>query len=117
MGVLFSDFTRRAIASGFDRTRFVEWLGPADLLEAPSGRVRGRVLYFNDAKGRGKLLGADGIVYFVHFSALHGDDGYRSLGGGQLVEFTPLHGVINERTGWMAREVEQLKENAHPTHS
>lgn len=36
---LFGDFTRRAIAAGVERTRFLEWLGPPELLEAPSGRV------------------------------------------------------------------------------
>ena len=111
IALLFEDVPRRAIAAGFDRTRFVEWLGPAEILEAPSGRIRGRVLYYNDAKGRGKLLGADRIVYFVHFSAIRGV-GYRSLRGGQLIEFTPLYGVINERTGWMARDLAALSDTA-----
>ena len=106
---LFGDFTRRAIAAGVDRTRFVEWLGPLELLEARSGRVRGRVLYFKDAKGHGQLLGANRTVYFVHFSAFRGI-GFRSEEAGQLVEFTPLYGTINDRQGWMARDVERLLE-------
>ena len=106
---LFGDFTRRSIAARFERTRFVEWLGPAELLEAPSGRIRGRVLYYSDSKGRGKLLGADRVVYFFHCSAIV-DTGYRSLRGGQLVELTPLYGAINQNMGWMARDVVPLSE-------
>jgi cold shock CspA family protein len=107
--VLFGDFTRRAIAAGFERTRFVDWLGPAEILEGPPGRIRGRVLYYNNAKGRGKLLGGDRVVYFVGFSAIRGS-GYRSLRGGQLVEFAPMYGVINERLGWMAQDLAELSE-------
>lgn len=117
IGVLFGDFTRRAIAAGVDRTRFVEWLRPAALFAAPNGRVRGRVLYFSNAKGRGKLLGADGIVYFVHFSQIHAV-GFRTVDGGQLVEFTPRFESINGRLGFGAHDVAKLSEtgevqNAH----
>jgi cold shock CspA family protein len=106
---LFGDFTRRAIAAGLDRTRFVEWLVPTTLFAAPSGRQRGRVLYFDIAKGRGKVLGADRTVYFVHFSMLRGD-GFRSIAGGQLVEFTPQFGSFNAGVGWAASDVARLSE-------
>lgn len=106
---LFGDFSRRAIAAGVDRTRFVEWFVPAALFVAPVGRQRGRVLYFNMAKGRGKVLGADGMVYFVHFSMLRGE-GVRSIDGGELVEFTPWFGTFNSGVGWAAFDTTRLTE-------
>jgi cold shock CspA family protein len=109
VATLFGDFTRCAIAAGLDRTRFVEWFGPAELFTASSGRMRGRVLYFNIPKGRGKTLGADRTVYFVHFSMIRGT-GFRSLEAGQLIEFTPQFGVINGRDGWAAYDVARLAE-------
>ena len=109
MAALFGDFTRRAIAAGIDRTRFVEWFGPADILSAPSGRMRGRVLYFSNPKGRGKVLGSDGVVYFVHFSMIQGP-GFKSLDGGQLVEFTPQYGTFNSGPGMGALNVVRLTE-------
>ena len=109
MPLLFGDFTRRAIAAGFDRTRFVEWFGPEEILKAPAGRMRGRVLYFNNAKGRGKVLGSDGDLYFVHFSMIRGD-GFRSLDGGQLVEFSPRSGSFNSIQGVGAYDVARLDE-------
>jgi hypothetical protein len=106
---LFGDFTRRAIAAGLDRTRFVEWLVPSALFAAPSGRRRGRVLYFDTAKGRGKVLGADRTVYLLTFGMLRGD-GSRSIAGGQLVEFTPQFGSFNGREGWAASDAARLSE-------
>jgi CspA family cold shock protein len=102
---LFGDFTRRAIAGGIDRTRFVDWFGPAELFKTTPRRVRGRVLYFSNAKGRGKILGINRVVYFVHFSALRGL-GFRTAAGGELVEFTPVNGP----QGMEARDVTRLDE-------
>lgn len=110
MAVLFGDFTRRAIGAGIERTRFVEWFGPDHLFTAPAGRVRGRVLYFNSAKGRGKVLGRDRVIYFIHFSAIRGT-GFRAVSGGTLVEFTPRFGVSNAGEGMLAYDVERLTEN------
>ena len=105
MPFLFGDFTRRAIAAGVDRTRFVEWLGPPSVLVAADGRARGRVLYFDPAKGRGKVLTSDGTVVFVHFSAIVGP-GFRSLAGGELVEFERVASPV----GFEARHVVTLPE-------
>ena len=110
VAALFGDFTRRAIGAGIDRTRFVDWFGPPQLFTAPAGRVRGRVLYFNLDKGRGKILGSDRVIYFVHFSAILGT-GFRSVSGGTLVEFTPCVGVSNAGEGMLARDVERLTED------
>ena len=101
---LFGDFTRRAIAAGIDRTRFVDWFGPPEILNAPAGRMRGRALYFKDHKGHGRILATDRTVCFVHFSAIH-KSGFRSLAGGELVEFTPMYGSFNGETGTIARDV------------
>jgi len=106
---LFGSFTRHAIAAGIDRTRFVEWFGPAEILSAPVGRVRGRVLYFDNAKGRGKVLGSDRAIYFVHFSMIQGP-GFRALDGGQLVEFTPWPGSFNGVLGVAASQLVRLTE-------
>jgi CspA family cold shock protein len=109
VSALFGNFTRRAIAAGMDRTRFVDWFGPAHLLSAPAGRIRGRVLYYDKAKGRGKVLGSDRVVYFVHFSMIQGD-GFRSLDDGQLVEFTARPGTFNGVPGVAAYDVARLTE-------
>jgi CspA family cold shock protein len=104
--VLFGDFTRRSIAANFDRTRFAEWFEPAELFAPSNGRLqRGRVLYFNPAKGRGKILGASGLIFFVHFSAIQ-DKGFRSLESGELVEFSSIDGP----RGLEARDVARLTE-------
>lgn len=47
---------------------------------------RGKVKWFNNAKGYGFIQHEDGKDVFVHFSAIQGD-GYRSLDEGQEVEF------------------------------
>ncbi len=47
---------------------------------------RGKVKWFNSAKGYGFIQWEDGKDVFVHFSAIQGD-GYRSLEEGQEVEF------------------------------
>lgn len=109
MPLLFGDFTRRAIGAGVDRTRFVRWLGPPEILNANPGRVRGRVLYFSNAKGRGKILGADGVVYFCHYSQIQGV-GFRSIDGGELVEFTPQFGSFNGVEGFGAYSVACVSE-------
>lgn len=109
MDALFGDFTRRAIHAGIDRTRFVEWFGPAELLIAPAGRMRGRALYFTAAKGHGRVLGADAVVYFVLWTLIQGQ-GFRSLVGGQLVEFTPREWQFNGEMKDAAFELVRLAE-------
>ena len=49
--------------------------------------MRGKVMWFNNAKGFGFLKPDDGSKdVFVHFSAIQ-DDGYKQLTEGQTVEF------------------------------
>jgi len=47
---------------------------------------KGKVKWFNEAKGYGFIQRSDGDDLFVHFSAIVGD-GYRTLSEGETVEF------------------------------
>jgi CxxC-x17-CxxC domain-containing protein len=58
---------------------------------AMDGRQQGEVKWFNTTKGFGFIQSAEGGEVFVHFSAITGD-GYRTLTGGDRVEFDVLQG-------------------------
>ena len=51
-------------------------------------RVTGVVKWFNDQKGYGFISRDDGKDVFVHFSAIEGQGGFRTLGEGDRVEFS-----------------------------
>jgi len=51
-----------------------------------SGRIKGIVKWFNNAKGFGFITHDNGDDVFVHFRSIRGD-GYRTLTQGQQVEF------------------------------
>jgi CspA family cold shock protein len=51
-----------------------------------AGMARGKVKWFNDAKGYGFIEQDGGDDVFVHFSAIQ-MDGFKTLAEGQLVEF------------------------------
>lgn len=53
--------------------------------------TRGKVKWFNDAKGYGFISRDDGPDVFVHHSAIQAE-GYRSLAEGQEVEFVIKEG-------------------------
>ncbi|MGO9620178.1 MAG: cold shock domain-containing protein [Desulfobaccales bacterium] len=55
-------------------------------------KERGKVKWFNDAKGFGFISREDGPDVFVHFSAITGD-GFRSLAENQEVEFEVVDGA------------------------
>ena len=58
-----------------------------------NGRTRGIVKWFNDQKGYGFLKRADGGKdVFVHFSAIEGPKGFKSLAPDQEVEFDVVEG-------------------------
>ena len=57
--------------------------------------ARGKVKWFNDAKGYGFIEQEGGEDVFVHFSAIQGD-GYRTLEEGQRVEFDVAPGRKGE---------------------
>ena len=52
---------------------------------------KGKVKWFNDAKGYGFIEQEGGEDVFVHFSAIQ-MDGFKTLAEGQAVEFEVLQG-------------------------
>ena len=56
-------------------------------------RERGTVKWFNNEKGFGFIKRDNGGAdVFVHFSAIKGDGGYRTLQENQVVEFSVTQG-------------------------
>lgn len=55
--------------------------------------MTGVVKWFNDAKGYGFIGTEAGTDVFVHYSALPGSGGFRTLSEGQRVEFD----IVQER--------------------
>ncbi len=53
--------------------------------------MKGKVKWFNNAKGYGFIGRDDGPDVFVHYSAIQGD-GYKSLQEGDDVEFEIVQG-------------------------
>lgn len=53
--------------------------------------ARGKVKWFNDAKGYGFIEQEGGDDVFVHFSAIQ-MDGFKTLQEGQAVEFEIMNG-------------------------
>jgi len=53
---------------------------------------KGNVKWFNASKGYGFISQETGEDLFVHFSAIQGDDGFKSLDEGQPVEFEITQG-------------------------
>lgn len=54
-------------------------------------KLRGKVKWFNDAKGFGFIEREGGPDVFVHFSSVQGE-GYKSLAEGQEVQFDLVDG-------------------------
>lgn len=54
--------------------------------------MQGTVKWFNAQKGYGFLSAEDGKDVFVHFSAIQGEEGYKTLNEGQAVEFDVVDG-------------------------
>lgn len=56
-------------------------------------KVTGTVKWFDAKKGYGFITGVEGEKdVFVHFSAIEGDDGFKSLDDGAAVEFNVVAG-------------------------
>ncbi len=63
----------------------------SDTTNQSAGAVRGRVKWFNNAKGYGFIEREDGPDVFAHFSAIQGE-GYKSLAEGAEVIFDVTDG-------------------------
>src|SRR5690606_8558786 len=76
-------YISRASHPGLSRTRFVQ-----DRSTPPGDRcmAKGKVKWFNDAKGYGFIEQDSGEDVFVHFSAIQ-MDGFKTLAEGQEVQF------------------------------
>ncbi len=55
-------------------------------------REKGKVKWFNDAKGYGFVEREQGDDVFVHFTAISGD-GFKSLAAGEEIEFEVVQGA------------------------
>src|SRR5262249_17872022 len=74
-------------SSSASSPRIVEHLaGPS-----ANGRRQGEVKWFNGTKGFGFIHAVGGDEIFVHFTAISGD-GFRTLTGGDRVEFDVIEG-------------------------
>jgi CspA family cold shock protein len=61
-------------------------------------RLRGKVKWFNNAKGFGFIGRDDGPDVFIHYSAIN-SDGYKSLQEGDEVEFEIVQGQKGPQAG------------------
>jgi CspA family cold shock protein len=65
--------------------------------------ARGRIKWFDNAKGYGFIERENDRDVFVHYSQIHGD-GYKTLEGGQEVEYE----IIDSPKGPQAQNVMKL---------
>jgi CspA family cold shock protein len=60
--------------------------------QGDSSMAQGTVKWFNDTKGYGFITQEGGEDVFVHYSAIQGDGGFRTLKEGARVEFEIVRG-------------------------
>src|SRR5579871_2781791 len=74
----------------------------------PVAQYKGKVKWFNNAKGYGFIGREDGPDVFVHYSAIQ-LDGYKTLKEGDDVEFD----IVQGQKGPQADAVVRLRDTAH----
>ena len=74
----------------------------------PVAQYKGKVKWFNNAKGYGFIGREDGPDVFVHYSSIQ-LDGYKTLKEGDEVEFD----IVQGQKGPQADAVIRLRETAH----
>jgi CspA family cold shock protein len=74
----------------------------------PVSQYKGKVKWFNNAKGYGFIGREDGPDVFVHYSSIQ-LDGYKTLKEGDDVEFD----IVQGQKGAQADAVVRLKDIAH----
>ncbi len=74
----------------------------------PVAQYKGKVKWFNNAKGYGFIGREDGPDVFVHYSAIQ-LDGYKTLKEGDEVEFD----IVEGQKGPQADAVVRFRDNAH----
>ena len=75
----------------------------------PVAQYKGKVKWFNNAKGYGFIGREDGPDVFVHYSAIQ-LDGYKTLKEGDDVEFD----IVQGQKGPQADAVTRLRDAASP---
>jgi CspA family cold shock protein len=78
----------------------------------PVAQYKGKVKWFNNAKGYGFIGRDDGPDVFVHYSAIQ-LDGYKTLKEGDDVEFD----IVQGQKGPQADAVTRLRDAAATTHN
>ena len=73
----------------------------------PVAQYKGKVKWFNNAKGYGFIGREDGPDVFVHYSAIQ-LDGYKTLKEGDDVEFD----IVQGQKGPQAEAVARLRDDA-----
>lgn len=72
-------------------------------------RERGRVRWWKDEKGYGRITAENGDIMFCHFSFIEGD-GYKKLTGGQVVEYVRALQPGPHGPRWTAQSVRTVEE-------
>jgi cold shock protein len=80
--------------------------------QPPVSQYKGKVKWFNNAKGYGFIGREDGPDVFVHYSAIQ-LDGYKTLKEGDDVEFD----IVQGQKGPQADAVTRLKDAAAATNA